>query len=313
MLLGILAALLACAIWGTAFIVPGMGAPFSVFDFSMARSIIMGCLCLVSLPLIFGGWPKLPGKVWATALFLGCISFPGYHLSIAYGGLFAGPAFTALVIGTTPIVVAGLGNLRDKTLPWRTLAGPLLLIAIGLAAMNYGALTAHSAARPPENVILGLFFSLLALGFWVFFAFVNADSEKLTKNVSALGWTVLQGLGALLGAIVLIPMGVMSGLSHWPNDSLLSQAAHNMWLIAFLTAFTSSYVGTIFWIYGSRRMPLVLSGQIIVCESLFAMLYAFLLESRWPFAFEWTAIGFCIAGVIWGVHLFTQRRAAISH
>jgi drug/metabolite transporter (DMT)-like permease len=311
MLLGVLAALLACAIWGTAFVAPSLAAPFSVFDFSMARSTIMGLLCLASMPIIFRGWPILSARIWMTALFLGFISFPGYHLAIAYGGLYAGPAYTALVIGTTPLVVAGLGNLRDRTMPWRALGGPLLLIALGLGAMNLGALTETTAARPPDHVLLGLLFSLAALGFWVFFAFANADSEKLAGHVSSMGWTVLQGLGALLGAMVLIPIGSLMGLSHWPRDSLFSTAAQNMWLIALFTAFTSSYVGTMFWIYGSRRMPLALSGQIIVFESLFAMLYAFLLEGRWPLPFEWSAIALSMAGVIWGIHLFTRRKAAI--
>ena len=51
----------------------------------------------------------------------------------------------------------------------------------------------------------------------------------------------------------------------------------------------------------SGGLPLTLSGQLIVFETLFALLYAFIYDERLPRPLELAAILLLVAGVCWSV------------
>jgi hypothetical protein len=52
------------------------------------------------------------------------------------------------------------------------------------------------------------------------------------------------------------------------------------------------------WNHASRVLPLTLTGQMIVFETLFATLYGYLWEQRWPTVMEGTALALLVAGVL---------------
>jgi drug/metabolite transporter (DMT)-like permease len=62
-------------------------------------------------------------------------------------------------------------------------------------------------------------------------------------------------------------------------------------------------IGNGLWNAASRLLPLSLSGQLIVFETLFALLYGFLHEGRWPKGLETAAILLMLACVLWSVRL----------
>jgi len=62
-------------------------------------------------------------------------------------------------------------------------------------------------------------------------------------------------------------------------------------------ALVASIVGNAFWNQASRLLPLTLVGQMILFETLFALLYGFLWEWRWPGALEWLAMALVGASV----------------
>jgi hypothetical protein len=51
-------------------------------------------------------------------------------------------------------------------------------------------------------------------------------------------------------------------------------------------ALGASVIGNGLWNAASRLLPLSLSGQLIVFETLFALLYGFLHDARWPLPLE---------------------------
>jgi drug/metabolite transporter (DMT)-like permease len=63
-------------------------------------------------------------------------------------------------------------------------------------------------------------------------------------------------------------------------------------------ALLCSVIGNGLWNYASRALPLALMGQMIVFETIFAVLYGFLWEERWPTLAESLALAFLIAGVV---------------
>ena len=70
-------------------------------------------------------------------------------------------------------------------------------------------------------------------------------------------------------------------------------------LVAGGVAILSSVVGGACWNQASRLLPLALSGQVLVIETLAALVFGFLWEQRLPDAYEIAAIALLVSGVVW--------------
>ena len=57
-------------------------------------------------------------------------------------------------------------------------------------------------------------------------------------------------------------------------------------------------LGNALWNRASRLLPLTMVGQMIVFETLFALLYGFLWEGRWPTGLEAIAMVLLVSGVL---------------
>jgi drug/metabolite transporter (DMT)-like permease len=114
-----------------------------------------------------------------------------------------------------------------------------------------------------------------------------------------LHWTGLQGIGAALGSLVLLPF-TSFGTFH-----VMSQAE---WLNflgwALVMGLAGSWFATWCWIVASRRLPLALSAQLIVAETVFGLIYGFIFEARWPTSAEWSGSALQLAGVAIAIAAF---------
>lgn len=69
------------------------------------------------------------------------------------------------------------------------------------------------------------------------------------------------------------------------------------WLLNLALAIGASWLGNGLWNAASKRLPLTLTGQLIVFETVFAMLYGFVFEARMPRGLEIAALALLLAGV----------------
>jgi len=69
-------------------------------------------------------------------------------------------------------------------------------------------------------------------------------------------------------------------------------------LVVVAIGFGSSWLATILWNMASQRLPASLCGQLIVSETLFALLYSFFWDGRWPTAAQWAAATLFTAGIL---------------
>lgn len=121
-----------------------------------------------------------------------------------------------------------------------------------------------------------------------------AATPKFTSHE----WSLLTGLATgLLALLLVIPAFLPGGKVHAPA------AWGGFWAVSFAVAVGASVIGNGLWNAASRLLPLSLSGQLIVFETLFALLYGFLHEGRWPRGLETAAIVLMLAGVLWSVRL----------
>ncbi len=314
MLVGILCGLLTGALWGLTFVAPRAVLPFTELDLAIARYGIFG---FASLALMLHPTFRPQRVTWETlriAIILGGTGYVGYYVAVAFAVRLAGPAIPPLVIGALPVILAIIGNWQERDsgrqVRWRALALPLAFIAAGLAVVNADALEQASFNAAQADVALGTLCAVVALLIWVIYAIINARAMRGADAPASLPWTGLQGLGAAIGTLPLIPISWASGASAWPTQALISPAALSFYAWALVLGIAGSWLATLAWVVASRRLPLALSAQLIVAETVFALAYGFAFEVRWPRAAEWLGSGLLVAGVIVGVAVFSARRDA---
>jgi drug/metabolite transporter (DMT)-like permease len=308
MWIGIVAGLAAGALWGLTFVAPRAVVPYSEIDLAILRYLAFGA---TSLFLMAAHRRFRPGRIsWRralVALWLGLSGYVLYYICVAFSISLAGPAIAPLVIGALPVVLAIYGNWQDRNVPWTRIAVPLLLIVAGLAVVNGSTLAAAGSGAERGNIMLGFLLALGGLIVWFCYAIVNAKAMRAADAPDALGWTSLQGLGAMVGVLPLLILAPIMGWSRIPELGFTGAAGTNLIIWALVTGVIASWLAQYLWTVASHRLPLALSAQMIVSETLFALLYGFIFVGRWPNVAEWAGAALLVAGVFVGVRVFSAK------
>lgn len=293
MLTGILAGLAAGALWGLVFVAPRMVTGFTAVDFTAGRFVAYGALSVVLMLL----WRKSPLPTLpqaGAALGMSVLGFTGYYLLLVYAIRDAGTEVPSLIIGTIPIWMMVLG--KPAGLRWAGLIPGLLLTILGLGLMMH---VSHGAQinRPTDAVKdmyfwRGVAFAVASMVFWTAFGLLNAAWLKKHPEVSATAWANWLGVATGLGALGLwLVAGTDVKTLFQAAD--IAQAA----IISIATGIGSAWVATYLWSIASQRLSASLCGQLIVSETIFALMYSFLWDSRWPSMLQLTACVLFVAGI----------------
>lgn len=302
MLLGILAGLLTCALWGLTFVAPRLIDPYSALDLTVMRygAFALGCLVLMIHPRLRPrGFSR---QRWMIGLALGSVGYIGYFLAAAFAVLLAGAAIPPLIVGLMPVVLAVIANTRDRSLPWSRLTLPLLLILIGVSVVNVDTL---ARTEPAElgSLLLGILLSFVALSTWVAYGLINSVVMNGPNPPQSFHWTAIQGMGAGIGVLLLLPFATFPDLMA---ASVEGTGRFIFW--ALLLGLAGSLMATWLWLIAATRMPLALAAQLIVAETVFGLFFGFLYEARLPTMWEGIGIVLQIAGVGLAIALFNQAR-----
>ncbi|NML46479.1 DMT family transporter [Ramlibacter sp. G-1-2-2] len=285
MLRGVLAGLLAGALWGLVFVAPRMVAGLPPVDFAAGRFLAYGLVALVVVG--FNRRPLPTARQALAAAGLSVLGFTGYYLLLVLAIRDAGTEVPALVIGTIPIWVMLLG--KPGHLRWRALVPALVLTAAGLALMM--ALPADAGARP--HFWRGILMATASLAAWTAFALLNSAWLKRHPGVNATDWANWLGLATGAGALLMWAVagsGVAALRAHPQAGFFLA--------LCLATGFGSAWLATILWNVASQRLPASLSGQLIVSETLFALAYSFAWDGAWPSAAQWAAVAMFTLGIV---------------
>ena len=302
MLIGILAGLVTGALWGLSFVAPRAVLPFTALELSVARYLLFGLVCVLLMVDARFRPTGLTRRQRAVGFALGAFGYFGYFLTISYAVLLAGAVLPPLIAGTAPVVLAVIGNLREPAVAWRRLVAPLGLIAAGLAVVNADGL---GEATPAEAgaMLAGIVLAAASLAIWVVYGLVNAVVMRTDGAPSALRWTGLQGLGAGTAAVLLLPVVLRAPtLPPAPEDAM----PFLVWVL--LMGGVVSWFGTYCWVVAARRLPLALSAQLIVAETVFGLGYGLAYEQRLPTLPETVGTLLQLVGVVLAVMIFTRRR-----
>lgn len=285
---GIAAGIAAGAMWGLVFLAPKLAPTFQPVQLSAGRYLAYG---IVAAALAAPSWRRLTTlltrREWLALLWL---SFTGnilYYVLLAHAVQRGGVAMTSLVIGLLPVTVTLAGSRKTGAAPLRALLPSLALSLAGLGCIGWQTVSAGASGS-----LAGLLCAVGALASWTVYAVHNSRWLGRLQSVSAQEWSLLTGVVTGLEALLLVPASLAAGGHH---------SAFEWWVFIGLVtsvAVLCSVLGNALWNHASRVLPLALTGQMIVFETLFAMLYGYLWEQRWPAPVECAALALLMAGVV---------------
>lgn len=285
------------AAWGFVFLAPELARDFSPLQLSAARYLAYG---LVALALIVPRWravaPRLGRPEWWALLRLSLLGNILYYVLLASAVQLGGMAMTSLVIGFLPVAVTLIGSRGHGAVPLRRLALTLALGVAGIACVAWQALGMPSQS-PVTDRLTGFLCALGALAAWTAYAVSNSRWLARLDHVSSHDWSLLTGL--VTGGLALL-LAVPAFMGSSISDHSGAQWGRFIGVAASM-AVVASILGNAFWNRASRLLPLTMIGQMILFETLFALLYGFLWESRWPTALEALAMVLVSASVLAGI------------
>lgn len=303
---GLLYGLGAGALWGMVFVAPALLAAFSPLQLTVGRYLAYGAVAVLLLLPLRSLLRAVSGRDWLRLLALSLLGNLLYFVLLAQAVQWVGIAPSSLIVGLIPVVVMVVGSREQGALPARLLLGPLLLMVVGTAAIAVDSAQAATGEllRPGWQSWAGLLCAFGALLSWAAYAIANRHWLRQRPAYSSQQWSLLTG--AATGALALLcAPWAFAGASAGPDHDWLL-----FWGVMLAVAIGASVVGNALWNGASRRLPLTLTGQLILFETLFALLYGFMFELRWPRPLEWLAMVLMLGGVVWTLQLFRRQARA---
>ncbi|MFJ3485746.1 DMT family transporter [Pseudomonas sp. NPDC090202] len=298
---GVLLAVVATLSWACNFIAPYVLQGYSIHDFMLVRFAMAGLMGLLILPFYRAQLRGLRVSQWLTGMGLGVTGYLAYSSCIAGGVIYGGPLLIAAFVGAVPVLQALLGNARQRSLRWAQLVLPIGALCLGLVLINLQVLQLPPASG--ASLWIGLTFSLGAVLIWLSFSVVNQAAMEHLHTGATAAWTCLMMIGAGLSAVLLTPLAWHLDLLRLPSIGIATPAALHLYGWALLIALMSSVIGAGAWNLASRRLPMVLSGQLIALESFFATVLGLAFNGRLPSLAETLGLSLILFGTACSVRI----------
>lgn len=281
------------ALWGLVFLAPELVRDFTPLQLTIGRYLAYG---LIALALVLPRWQRLvvqlPRRHWWTLCWLALAGNTLYYLLLSSAVQAGGIAMTSLVIGFIPVAVTLVGRRDQGAVPMARLAPSLLLCAAGAVCIGWQALAAPAGSAAGRSWF-GLLCAVGALLAWTAYAVGNARALARVPQLSSHEWNLLTGLMTGVQGALLVPVALYLGIAGHSPDAWVRLGA-----VSVGVAVLASIAGNALWNRMSRLLPLTLVGQMILFETLFALLYGWLWEQRWPQTLEIAALCCVVLGVL---------------
>jgi len=313
MFIGLLCALGAGLMWGLVFVAPLMLGDYPGLMLSFGRYLGFGLIAMVPAFFDRRRIATLSKADWIVALKLSLVGNILYYAALATAIQLADAPLPAMLIGTLPVIISIFSNWSpghpSEAVAWKRLAPSLLIILAGLMLVNASELAHLDSKRSTADYALGCFIALGALAAWTWYPIMNARHLKQNPQIRSSTWATAQGLATLpLALIGFTGYGLYAGLGASTYDFPLGARPWQFIGLMLTLGLCASWIGTMLWNKASQRLPTSLAGQLIVFETLSALLYAFIWRGAAPSAAVTAGIALLCAGVTLGMRAFQHAR-----
>lgn len=312
---GILFGALAGAVWGIVFMVPALLPEFSPLLLTSGRYIMYGLFSLLlALPWLPGMLRKLTRRDLSLLVKFALTGNLFYYLGLATAVQMSGVAVTSLIIGTTPVVITLLMRRDAGAVSLGRLAWPIAMVLAGVILINVDLLLSpHAQDRPLSERLMGLLAAVAAVFSWAWYAANNARFLKTQSRFDDNQWSLLWGIvTGVLGGLIWLAMWSLPGDMFGVTTSTSQADWVRFWTANLGVAIVCSWFGNWMWNAASRRLPVTLGGQMLVFETLFALLYGFIWAGRWPTWLELISILLLVGGVIFAARRHAPPKLALG-
>jgi drug/metabolite transporter (DMT)-like permease len=292
-LIGIGCGIGAGALWGLVFLAPVLTRAFPPLTLAAGRYLAYGLIaaCLIA-PKLQTLLPTIGRREWLALAWLSLTGNTLYYVLLAEAVQTGGVAMTSLVIGFLPVAVTVIGSRDKDATPLGKLAPSIVFCIGGTVCIGWQAI-ASPVAGSSEAGMTGLFCAIGALISWTAYAVGNSRWLSRSPHVSAHDWSLLTGIVTGGQALVLIPAALLLDTARHTRLEWMQFAG-----VSVGVAILASIAGNALWNRMSRLLPLTLVGQMILFETLFALLYGFLWERRLPRPLELAASALVTLSVV---------------
>lgn len=312
MLTGVFLGVAAGALWGLIYIAPLLVPEYNPVLVALGRFVAFG---VVSLPFLW----FMRGEIrkFSRADVIESFRLPFFGNLIFYSLLticirLAGAPLAGMLMAVIPVLVAIVSNMRyareGKAVAWSRVVPPLAVIFAGLVIANWTEfeMIRNASAAGGGRFWIGTGFGLAAVFAWTWFSIYNGEWLLAHPERSPSAWTALQGVTVLpvaLGAFALLA---------WPFEfmdtsvTLLGPTPLKFLGVAFMVGLLCSWVAMLAWNKMSSLLPSALGGQLIVFESVFAVVYALIYRGEPPTASMVVGFVILLAGVLGSLRVFRQ-------
>jgi len=299
---GLLCALGGTGLWGVSFVVPLFLPGISPWDISLGRYLIFGIIGVLFTARSIAAGSFFTVRQWGWAFVFAATGCYGAYVAMVYAISLSGPALLALVTGLTPMAVALVGNMRSREIPLRAFLMPLLLSGAGLALTN---LARHGQGLSLQNLGLGLAASLTALTLMTFYLVANIFFLKNNPRIKPLPWANAVGAVTLVFALaaLMVKLLLHQGLP-WAGAQT---SAATFWTGTALLGIGSSWIGGALWNRASALLSPAVAGQCVVFWPISGIIYACIIDKKFPAVWETAGILMVFAGVLWGLAALGRR------
>jgi drug/metabolite transporter (DMT)-like permease len=281
------------ALWGLVLLAPKLLDDFSPLELTVGRYLLYG---LIAAALLAPRWHEVVSRLgrreWQALAWLAFAGNTLCYVLVSSAVQIGGIAMTSLVIGFMPVAVTIIGSRDRDAVPLRRLLPSLMFCAAGALCIGWQALTAP-VSNSVASQLAGLLCAVGGLASWTSYAVGNSRWLARLEHVSVHDWNLLTGVVTGAQTLALIPVAVLLNSSHHSVGAWAQFAAVSAGL-----ALLASILGNALWNRMCRLLPLTLVGQMILFETVFALLYGFLWERRMPTQLEAAALIMVVLSVL---------------
>lgn len=309
MIKGTLLGIAACLIWGLIFIVPDLMHGFDSFEIALGRHFVNGSISCALL-LIQGGisFRMFPSGTWKKAFLFSFVVNICYYTCLVMSVKFASPAIAALIVGISPIVIIFYGNWMQKECSYRSLIVPSLLILFGLVLVNLPLFLGEEVDDEKPYYILGVCAALGSMGAWSWYVVENARFLKKNPDILPQQWSTLIGVSTFIWVVFLAFIyEAWKGVEHWEKFITPSSMLWGYIGGCLLLGILCSWVGTFLWNKASGLLPVSFAGQLTIFETIFGLLFYYLIEQEIPPLEEIVGVTLMVSAILYGMNSFMVR------
>lgn len=310
MWIGVAYGIAACMLWGFIYLVPLVLPQYDAILLASGRYISFG---LVALPLLWVDWDEFKqysARDWFDVTMLGLFGNIVYYWFLTTSISHAGAPLAGMCMALIPVLICVLANWRDRRqgagVSWIKVVPGIGLIASGLILANWTEFdyVINALQKSGWDFWYGVGTGVIALLIWTWYPIRNADWLLAHPGRSPKAWATAQGITTLPVALLIY---FFVWLSMPEGAPLLGETPQWFVFVMLLSGLGGSWLGVACWNAMSQKLPTALGGQMIVFETIFAVIYAHALRMQWPSLTMCLGMTLLIGGVLVSIRTFENQ------